>query len=170
MKNFPIFILFISFYACNESKSHTANNIQPKEKIQSINDSLEKATKNNAELLNKIEVTDVNLISRGTGTRAASVYGSGVTMYFNIKNSSEVGIKKVFFNGKYKFEGRSYIHSEDINYEFRQGLEPGETQEIAMRPGTFSEWNEKIQPADKGEFELDLKAIEDYNGKQINKE
>ena len=91
-------------------------------------------------------------------------------MYFNIKNSSEVGIKKVFFNGKYKFEGRSYIHSEDINYEFRQGLEPGETQEIAMRPGTFSEWNEKIQPADKGEFELDLKAIEDYNGKQINKE
>jgi len=38
-----------------------------------------------------------------------------------------------------------------------------------MRPGVFSEWNDKIKSADNGEFNLKLLKVEDYDGNLISK-
>ena len=167
MKKFLLLFLFISLLSCNESKS--SKSLRSEEKHKSINDSIEKSTLKKIELLDKIELTNISLICRGYNSRAADTYGSGVTIYFMINNKSDIGIKRVFLNGTFNFDSRSYSHSEDINYEFRKGLEPGETQEIGMRPGMLSEWNDKIKSGDKGEFELEILGVEDYNEKLIMK-
>lgn len=161
MKKSIFLFSFISLFSCKESKS--SQDLQTQEKKTSIYNSIESSNLENIELLNKIELTNINLISRGNNTIAANTYGSGVTIYFMIKNKSDIGIKRVFFNGTFNFDDRSYSHSENVNYEFRKGLEPGETQEIGMRPGVFSEWNDKIKSGDEGEFELEILGVEDYN-------
>jgi len=154
MKNLSTLFLLIFITSCINSKSNqTTITKEPAVPLE----------KPKPSILPKINVTNVSLKCRGNGTRAANVYGSGVTIYFTIKNNSNIGLKRVFFIGEFNYLGRNYSHSEDINYEFRKGLEPGETQKIAMRPSLFSEWNDKIKPSDEGKFNLELIKVEDYN-------
>lgn len=154
MKTLSMFFLLFLIISCNNSKTDQ-NSITKKTEVV-----LEKAKPS---ILSKISITDVSLKCRGNGTRSASVYGSGVTIYFTIKNNSNVGLKKIFFNGVFNYEGRNFSHSEKINYEFRKGLESGESQKIAMRPGVLSNWNNKIKPIDKGKLNLKVLSVLDYN-------
>jgi len=96
--------------------------------------------------------------------RSAAIYGEGVLISFTIKNESEIGIKKVYLNGNFKYKGRTISHNENINYEFRKGLEPDETQKVSLHPNALSKWNDKIRPGDQGDFTLEVLAVEDYNG------
>jgi hypothetical protein len=170
MNKIIVILIFASVFACKKQESENQNSNKKNIEVeQQKKDSISELLKRNTELLDKIQTSNVSLKCRGNGTRAADVYGSGVTMYFTIQNGTDIGINKVFFYGEFKFSGRSYVYKDEINYEFRNGLEPGEKQEIAMRPGVFTDWNNKIKPADKGDFNLKLLKVEDYNGTLISK-
>ena len=164
MKKIIVLLFILAFSCCKENQPNSKSNTIEKHSDESVT---ENSKPINSELIKKLILTDVNLKCRGNGTRAASVYGSGVTIYFTITNNTEMGVSKVFFNGKFKFKGRSYEYSEDINYEFEKGLEPGETLKIAMRPGLFSKWNDKIKPGNQGSFILNTIAFENYQRKRF---
>lgn len=164
MKNFLLLFLIISLNACKKVSS--SNDTETEKNAKTVNNSIEN-NKKSTNLINKIELNNISFKCVGEGTRAASVYGSGVTFFFTIKNNTNIGIKSVSLNGTFKFDGRSYVYSEDINYEFQKGLEPRETQEIAMKPGPFSKWNDKIKPGDNGKLSFKILEIEDYNGESI---
>ncbi|WP_179019718.1 hypothetical protein [Winogradskyella forsetii] len=174
--SFLILILILTF-SCKDSKVDEPNKNTMLEIEQRKNDSIAKIEKQkaelkkqNAEVLNNVGISNVDLKCRGNGTRAASVYGSGVTIYFTVENKTDIGINRIYFQGEYAFAGRSYVHKEEINYEFRKGLEPGESQKIAMRPGMLSKWNDKINPGDKGNLTLNVLKLEDYNGNFIGED
>lgn len=122
----------------------------------------EQVTKKEPLLAPKITLSNPSL-KYYTG-RSAAIYGEGVLISFTIKNETGIGIKKVYLNGNFKYKGRTLSHSENINYEFRKGLEPGEIQKVSLHPSALSKWNDKIRPGDQGDFSLKVLAIEDYNG------
>ncbi|MFC0578167.1 hypothetical protein ACFFFQ_01595 [Mesonia mobilis] len=164
-KILPFLMLVVLISCKNEDKNQKTDNLKIEQRKK---DSINKVVEKNLKILDEIEISEVSLKNRGYNTRAADVYGSGITMYFTIKNNTDIGISEILLEGEFKFSEREYSYKDEISYEFRKGLEPGEKQEIAMRPSPMSEWNSKIKIGDEGNFNLKLLEIKDYSEKIIS--
>lgn len=65
----------------------------------------------------------------------------GPVVDFSIENAGDVALKRVFLHGLLETVGRSVPWvDEDFNYEFRGGLEPGETQHLRLDPNRYGAW------------------------------
>lgn len=168
MKRILIALIIIFTTSChtNTKKDTKQESIGIKEKIKQ--DSITKAIEKNKERFNSVIISNVSYEIIPERSRAAIVRGvSGFIIHFDIKNDSDIGVKRILLEGTFKYDGRNYQYSDEINYEFRKGLEPGEVEKISATPGILTEWNNKIKRGDKGDFSLKLLKIEDYQGNII---
>lgn len=113
-----------------------------------------------------IKVSKVSFRCYPPRSRAAQVRGASLIFYCTIKNESDIGIKRIFMDGTFKYKGRTLSHTDRINYSFRKGLEPGEEKKLTLIPNALSSWNDKIKPGDQGVFSLKVISVEDYNGEK----
>ena len=163
MKKSIYILIALAILSCKENKpKEFENNLELKDSIVKI---VERKVIEKPKLSPKLKLSNVSIKNRGYGTRAASVYGSGNTIYFTISNKTGIGVKSVKLIGEYKYKGRSLSYKEEITYSFRKGLEPNEIQKVGLRPNTFSKWNKKVTPGDKGEFNLKVISFKNYDDK-----
>jgi hypothetical protein len=114
-------------------------------------------------LLGLIEITKPRF------TYTKSVLRDEPTVSFTITNKGSIPIKRIFMHGKLQTPGRAipWIGA-GVNYEFRGGLEPKETQALNLTPNMFSDWGKVPKEATNGAvLTLNLIAFEDPGGKRI---
>jgi hypothetical protein len=87
---------------------------------------------------------------------------------FTIRNNSSFAIKRVYFHGVLETLGRSIPWVDaDFNYEFKGGIEPGETQHLQLSPNMFSDWgNNNLKTRHDLVLTVTVVDLEDAAGKR----
>lgn len=90
-------------------------------------------------------------------------FGQEPTISFDMNNGGKISISRVFIRAVLQTPGRAVPWVDDsFNYEFRGGLEPGESRHLDLAPNMFSEWGEVPKDVVDGSIlTLNLSAIED---------
>lgn len=89
---------------------------------------------------------------------------------FTITNGSKIAIKRIYLHGILTSPGRSIPWvSDDINYEFSGGMEPGEVQHLDLEPNMFGEWKNDERYSKRPDLSLALSVsnVEGPDGQQI---
>lgn len=89
---------------------------------------------------------------------------------FRITNSSKIAIARIYVRGVLISAGRSIPWvSDDFNYEFSGGLEPGESEQLDLEPNMFGEWklDDRYSRRDDLKLTLTLVNVEDASGNKL---
>ncbi|WP_375397855.1 hypothetical protein [uncultured Sphingomonas sp.] len=92
------------------------------------------------------------------------------TISFTITNGAKFPIKRVYLHGILTSPGRAIPWvSDDINYEFSGGLEPGENQALDLAPNMFGAWKIDDRYSRRPDLMLVLTVtnVEDAGGQQL---
>lgn len=89
---------------------------------------------------------------------------------FKVTNNSKIPIARIFVHGLLTSPGRTIPWvSDNFNYEFSGGLEPGESQHLDLAPNMFGAWkvDDRYSRRDDLKLELTLVNVEDASGKRL---
>lgn len=88
---------------------------------------------------------------------------------FTITNNAAVAIKRGYFHGILETPGRSVPWvDEDFNYEFPGGLEPGESKDLRLAPGSYGKWgNKELQARDDMVITVTVVDFEGPDGERV---
>lgn len=88
---------------------------------------------------------------------------------FKVRNEGQVAVKTIFVDGVVETPGRSIPWiSDEFNYSFPGGLEPGEVQQLELSPNMFGGWAEQNTKGRKDlVLSLTLRNFEGPDGNDV---
>jgi len=101
-----------------------------------------------------------------------SMFSQQAVISFRITNNSKVTVKKIYAHGILSSPGRTIPWvSDDFNYEFTGGLEPGESKNLDLEPNMFGEWRYNSDYSNRPDLKLEVSLVnlEDATGEKLLK-
>ena len=101
-----------------------------------------------------------------------SMFSQQPIISFRITNNSKIVVKRIYAHGILSSPGRTIPWvSDDFNYEFTGGLEPGESKNLDLEPNMFGEWRYNNDYSNKTDLKLEISLmnLEDASGEKLLK-
>ncbi len=116
-----------------------------------------------ADVLAKIEITNPKFYW------TTEYYSKKPVIDFTITNNTDTAIARGFFHGTVASPGRTIPWvSQAFNYEFKGGLEPGETKTLQLAPNMFGDWAvPETRDRDDIVMTIDIVNAENAEGENI---
>ena len=84
-----------------------------------------------------------------------------------VKNGTEHAVSRLYFRGVIASAGRSVPwHNGEFNYSIPGGMEPGETQELALEPNMFGDWA-RVEAPDDAVFTVTVERADGADEKPL---